>query len=244
MCRVWCPRRADCLRFVTLVSRRRPRGSGRMRRVRNKGAQRRGGQLDRSRCFNHFGSVGVNHRSVCCADSFAKPCPWCFGSSPSGRHGNSVPLSNRIWAVCSRTPSVAPWVGRLVILVLVLLAGWVVGMLLSYFTRSLGLGIMDRGPRPVVRHRARRGAGGIDDHRRRAAAFESRRLVGPVEAGSLRRNGRRLAAGHGRREGRTLGQARAPDRSQSQTQVAEVLHVRNRRNGRESARSINASMTR
>jgi membrane protein required for colicin V production len=41
-------------------------------------------------------------------------------------------------------PSVAPWVGRLVVLVLVLLAGWVVGMLLSYFTRSLGLGVMDR----------------------------------------------------------------------------------------------------
>jgi len=42
-------------------------------------------------------------------------------------------------------PKVAPWVGRLVVLVLVVLAGWVVGMLLSYFTRSLGLGIMDRG---------------------------------------------------------------------------------------------------
>jgi membrane protein required for colicin V production len=41
-------------------------------------------------------------------------------------------------------PNVAPWVGRLVILILVLLAGWVIGMLLSYFTRSLGLGWMDR----------------------------------------------------------------------------------------------------
>jgi membrane protein required for colicin V production len=41
-------------------------------------------------------------------------------------------------------PSVAPWIGRLVVLVLVLLIGWVVGMLLSYFTRSLGLGAMDR----------------------------------------------------------------------------------------------------
>ena len=41
-------------------------------------------------------------------------------------------------------PNVAPWVGRIVILVLVLLVGWVVGMLLSYFTRSLGLGVMDR----------------------------------------------------------------------------------------------------
>src|SRR5258707_3175492 len=41
-------------------------------------------------------------------------------------------------------PNVAPWVGRLVILVLVLLAGWVVSMLLSYFTRSLGLGPLDR----------------------------------------------------------------------------------------------------
>jgi membrane protein required for colicin V production len=41
-------------------------------------------------------------------------------------------------------PAIAPWVGRLIILVLVLLIGWVVAMLLSYFTRSLGLGAMDR----------------------------------------------------------------------------------------------------
>jgi membrane protein required for colicin V production len=40
--------------------------------------------------------------------------------------------------------SVAPWVGRLVVLVLVLLIGWVIGMLLSYFSRSLGLGPLDR----------------------------------------------------------------------------------------------------
>jgi membrane protein required for colicin V production len=41
-------------------------------------------------------------------------------------------------------PTIAPWVGRLVILILVLLFGWVVGMLLSYFTRALGLGPLDR----------------------------------------------------------------------------------------------------
>jgi membrane protein required for colicin V production len=41
-------------------------------------------------------------------------------------------------------PGVAPWVGRLVVLVLVLLVGWVVGMLAGYFTRSMGLGVMDR----------------------------------------------------------------------------------------------------
>jgi membrane protein required for colicin V production len=41
-------------------------------------------------------------------------------------------------------PSVAPWVGRLVVLMLVLVVGWVVGMLLTYFTRSLGLGPLDR----------------------------------------------------------------------------------------------------
>jgi membrane protein required for colicin V production len=41
-------------------------------------------------------------------------------------------------------PTVAPWVGRLVILILVLLIGWVAGMLLSYFTRSVGLGPLDR----------------------------------------------------------------------------------------------------
>ena len=41
-------------------------------------------------------------------------------------------------------PAIAPWVGRLTVLVLVLLIRWVVAMLLSYFTRSLGLGAMDR----------------------------------------------------------------------------------------------------
>jgi membrane protein required for colicin V production len=41
-------------------------------------------------------------------------------------------------------PSIAPWVGRLVILVLILVIGWVAGMLLSYFTRSMGLGPLDR----------------------------------------------------------------------------------------------------
>ena len=41
-------------------------------------------------------------------------------------------------------PKIAPWVGRLVILVLVLLIGWVIGMLLGYFTRSMGLGPLDR----------------------------------------------------------------------------------------------------
>jgi membrane protein required for colicin V production len=41
-------------------------------------------------------------------------------------------------------PSVSPWVGRLAVLVCVLVVGWVVGMLLGYFTRSLGLGALDR----------------------------------------------------------------------------------------------------
>ncbi len=41
-------------------------------------------------------------------------------------------------------PSVAPWVGRLVVLIVILVLGWLVGMLLSYFTRSLGLGPLDR----------------------------------------------------------------------------------------------------
>ncbi|MDP9065148.1 MAG: CvpA family protein [Pseudomonadota bacterium] len=40
--------------------------------------------------------------------------------------------------------SVAPWVGRIVVLLLVLIAGWVVAMLLSYITRSIGLGPIDR----------------------------------------------------------------------------------------------------
>ena len=41
-------------------------------------------------------------------------------------------------------PNVAPWVGRLVILICVLMVGWIVGMVLGYFTRSMGLGPLDR----------------------------------------------------------------------------------------------------
>src|ERR1700726_2306758 len=40
-------------------------------------------------------------------------------------------------------PNVAPWVGRLVVLILVLLVGWLVGLLLTYFTRTMGLGALD-----------------------------------------------------------------------------------------------------
>ena len=41
-------------------------------------------------------------------------------------------------------PKVAPWIGRLVVLVLVLLTGWLIGALLSHFARSVGLGPLDR----------------------------------------------------------------------------------------------------
>src|SRR5579859_4696315 len=41
-------------------------------------------------------------------------------------------------------PNVAPWVGRLIVLVLVLLVGWLVGLVVSHFAHSLGLGVMDR----------------------------------------------------------------------------------------------------
>src|SRR5271156_616338 len=41
-------------------------------------------------------------------------------------------------------PKVAPWVGRLCVLVIVLLIGWGVGMLLGYFPGGLGLGGMEK----------------------------------------------------------------------------------------------------
>jgi len=41
-------------------------------------------------------------------------------------------------------PKVAPWVGRLVVLILVLLIGWAIGTMLAYFARSAGLGLLDR----------------------------------------------------------------------------------------------------
>jgi membrane protein required for colicin V production len=41
-------------------------------------------------------------------------------------------------------PAVRPWIGRLVVLVLVILAGIVVGFILQIFARSVGLGFVDR----------------------------------------------------------------------------------------------------
>jgi membrane protein required for colicin V production len=41
-------------------------------------------------------------------------------------------------------PAVAPWVGRLIVMILVLLVGTIVGMLMSRFTSSVGLGPLDR----------------------------------------------------------------------------------------------------
>jgi membrane protein required for colicin V production len=41
-------------------------------------------------------------------------------------------------------PRVAPWVGRVVVLIVVLLVGWVFGMLASYYARMLMLGTLDR----------------------------------------------------------------------------------------------------
>ena len=40
--------------------------------------------------------------------------------------------------------AVRPWIGRLVVLVAVILAGIVTGFILQYFTRSIGLGFVDR----------------------------------------------------------------------------------------------------
>ena len=111
-------------------------------------------------------------------------------------------------------PNIAPWVGRLVILMLVLLVGWMVGMLLSYFTRTLGLGPLDRvigvffG---IVRGMVLVGLliiGGELLH------LNHEDWWGRSKAGSLRRDRRRLVACDGRRERRALGQARASDRSQ------------------------------
>jgi membrane protein required for colicin V production len=41
-------------------------------------------------------------------------------------------------------PAVSPWVGRLVVLILVLLVGTIVGLLMRHFTSSVGLGPLDR----------------------------------------------------------------------------------------------------
>jgi membrane protein required for colicin V production len=41
-------------------------------------------------------------------------------------------------------PSVAPWVGRLIVMALILGVGLLVGMFLSYFTGRVGLGPLDR----------------------------------------------------------------------------------------------------
>jgi membrane protein required for colicin V production len=41
-------------------------------------------------------------------------------------------------------PAVRPWVGRLAILLLVILAGVIAGFVLQFFMRSIGLGLLDR----------------------------------------------------------------------------------------------------
>jgi membrane protein required for colicin V production len=41
-------------------------------------------------------------------------------------------------------PSVRPWVGRLAVLVAVLAVGYLVGLVLRYFTHGVGLGAIDR----------------------------------------------------------------------------------------------------
>ena len=57
-------------------------------------------------------------------------------------------------------PRIAPWVGRLVILVLVLLVGWVVGMVLELLHSQLRARTAGSGHWAFLRHRARHGAGG------------------------------------------------------------------------------------
>jgi len=42
-------------------------------------------------------------------------------------------------------PRVRPWVGRLVVFVLIILAGALTSLILQFFTRSIGLGFLDRG---------------------------------------------------------------------------------------------------
>lgn len=42
------------------------------------------------------------------------------------------------------SPEVRPWVGRLVIMVLVILASLITGLIMQYFIRSAGLGLVDR----------------------------------------------------------------------------------------------------
>jgi len=41
-------------------------------------------------------------------------------------------------------PAIRPWAARLAVLVVVLFAGYLVGLLLAYILRSAGLGVMDR----------------------------------------------------------------------------------------------------
>ena len=69
--------------------------------------------------------------------SFVRRCRWRFDRGHLGRLEIRTVVEPHLGGLLA-DPSIAPWVGRLVILVLVLLVGWVVGLLLSYFTRSVG----------------------------------------------------------------------------------------------------------
>ena len=141
-------------------------------------------------------------------------------------------------------PSIAPWVGRLVILVLILLIGWVVGMLLSYVTRSMGLGPVDRAVGllfGIIRGMVLVGLmviGGELLHLNHEDWWSRSKLI---PYGETVGDWLRAMVGE---KGDPLGQARAHHRGQGQAEIARVSHVRNRRNGGTPAQSINASMTR
>ncbi len=60
-------------------------------------------------------------------------CAWFFGPNVEPHLGGYLAL-----------PAVRPWIARLLVFAAVLLAGAVVGALLSYLMRSAGLGLVDR----------------------------------------------------------------------------------------------------
>src|SRR5271157_3129937 len=127
-----------------MVSQRLRQGSGRMCAARSSwtlGIDRIGGRLaDVSILLIMLGStlIGVLRGIVREAVSVAI---WILAIWASWKFGPAVePHLGGLLA----DPHVAPWAGRLVILALVLLVGGLVGMLLGYFARSVGLGPMDR----------------------------------------------------------------------------------------------------
>ena len=239
--------------FVTGASRQRRPGSGRMPSFDEWPAfgscvSHERMTVDRSRCPDSGGllgsiSIGLTARLRARggiarrSGSWRSGAAWKFG--PAGRAASRRSLGRSEDRALGRAARS--------FLVLVLLIGWVIGMLLGYFTAQHGPRAARSGDRAAVRHRARHGAGRADGHRRRTFASQPGGLVGPVEVdpyGETVGDWLRAMVGERGEPWSKLERLTGSQGRSAQTIDRRSYHVRYRRNGRGRVRSISGSTTR